>query len=80
MSMVHSAAGSGHTTDSRWRVFNFLTSCWFAFQEWRRRGRLQAELCDLSDRALMDIGIARGEIEYEALISAGDTRGVRCRG
>lgn len=63
MSVVHSAAGSGHTTDSAWCVFSFLTSCWVAFQEWRSRGERQAELCNLSDAALMDIGIARGEIE-----------------
>jgi uncharacterized protein YjiS (DUF1127 family) len=64
MSMIHSAAGMGYTTDSMRRVFSFLTSCWVAFQEWRgRRGRL-AELGDLNDRALMDIGITRGGLEY----------------
>jgi uncharacterized protein YjiS (DUF1127 family) len=79
MSMIHSAAGLGYTSDSRWRVVSFLTSCWVVFQEWRsRRGRL-AELCDLNDRALMDIGIARGEIEYKILISRGDPRSAGSR-
>jgi uncharacterized protein YjiS (DUF1127 family) len=64
MSMIHSAAGLGHTTDSTLPVFNSLGSCWVAFQEWRQRGRLEDELCNLSDRALLDIGMTRGEIEY----------------
>jgi uncharacterized protein YjiS (DUF1127 family) len=64
MSMIHSAAGLGYTTDSRWRVFSFLTSYWVVFRQWRsREGRL-AELCNLNDRTLMDIGMTRGEIEY----------------
>ena len=63
MSTAHSAAGLGRTTDSTQRVSSLLESCLVAFQEWRKRGRLQAELCNLSDRALMDIGITRGEIE-----------------
>ena len=64
MSMTHSAAGLGHTTDSTLRVFSSLRSCWVAFQEWRQRGRLGNELYNLSDRTLMDIGMTRGEIEY----------------
>ncbi|HET7383022.1 MAG TPA: DUF1127 domain-containing protein, partial [Pseudolabrys sp.] len=39
---------------------------WDAFQERRKRQRLRATLCDLSDRELQDIGIARGEIDYVA--------------
>ncbi|MBR1268466.1 DUF1127 domain-containing protein [Bradyrhizobium sp. AUGA SZCCT0222] len=62
--MTHSAGGLGHTTDSASRIFSSLRSCWGAFQEWRQRGRLGDELCSLSDRALMDIGMTRGEIEY----------------
>ena len=79
MNTTYSAAGLGQTTDSTQRVSSFLRSCWVAFQEWRKRGRLQDELCNLSDRALMDIGVTRGEIEYHALNSPADTRGVRCR-
>lgn len=64
MSMIHSTAGLGYTTDSKWRVLDFLTRCLVLLQEWRSRGVRLAELSDLDDRALMDIGIARGEIDY----------------
>ena len=63
MSTAHIAAGLRRTTGSTWRVFSFLTSCWVAFQEWRKRGRPLDELCSLSDRGLMDIGVTRGEID-----------------
>ncbi len=64
MSMIHTAAGLEYSTDSRRRVFGFLTRRLAVFQEWRSRAGQLAELFDLDDRALMDIGIARGEIEY----------------
>ena len=64
MSMIHSTAELGYTTDSKWRVFGFLTHCLAVFQEWRSRGRRLAELRNLDDRALTDIGIIRGEIDY----------------
>jgi uncharacterized protein YjiS (DUF1127 family) len=35
-----------------------------ALQEWRARRKLRATLYDLSDSALRDIGISRGEIEH----------------
>src|SRR5215207_6420594 len=41
-----------------------LETYWNAFQEWRKRQRLRATLCDLSNRELMDIGTTRGEIDY----------------
>jgi len=63
MNTALSAAGLRLTTASTQMVSGFLMRCCVAFQEWRQRGRSQAELCRLSDRALMDIGIARGEIE-----------------
>jgi len=74
MNTAHGAAEFGHTTDSDWRLVSSLTSCWVAVQQWRRRGRRQAELCNLSDRALTDIGIMRGEIEYVASIRGGEPR------
>jgi uncharacterized protein YjiS (DUF1127 family) len=77
MSMIHGAAELGHTTDSQWRVFRSLRSCWIAFQQWRQRGRSEHELYKLSDRALMDIGMTRGEIEYAAANGPGDRRGLR---
>ena len=74
MNTAHSAAEFGHTTDSDWRLQGSLTSCWVAVQQWRRRGRLQAEMCDLSDRGLMDIGIVRGEIQYFTSIRGSEPR------
>ncbi|WP_409364860.1 DUF1127 domain-containing protein [Bradyrhizobium sp. JYMT SZCCT0428] len=50
---------------------------WAAFQEWRKRTRLQADLIDLSDRELMDIGISRGEIDYVVSHRGSDPRGIR---
>jgi uncharacterized protein YjiS (DUF1127 family) len=64
MIMIHSAAGLGYTTDSSWRVFSFFTRCLVVVREWRTRGRRLAELYNLDDRALFDIGITRGEIAY----------------
>ena len=44
-------------------VYSPLEAYWKAFQEWRRRRRSLANLRDLTDRELMDIGITRGEID-----------------
>ena len=46
-------------------------------QERRKRQRLRATLCDLSDRELMDIGTTRGEIDYVASNRFIDPRGIR---
>ena len=43
-----------------------LTLCRNALVEWRKREKLRAKLDGLSDRELLDIGIARGEIDYVA--------------
>ena len=77
MSMTHSAAELGHTTNSHWPVVRSLRNCWLAFQEWGQRGHSEDELYNLSDRALMDIGITRGEIEYAASNGPGEERGQR---
>ena len=79
MNVVHSAAaGLRQTPAATQRLSSYLKSCLVAFQEWRERGRSQAELSSLSDSALMDMGIARGEIEF--LITHPDKRGVRSCG
>jgi uncharacterized protein YjiS (DUF1127 family) len=39
---------------------------WGAFQEWRKRERLRAELSSLGDLELKDIAITRGEVDYVA--------------
>jgi uncharacterized protein YjiS (DUF1127 family) len=61
---------------ARRQVYSPLEAYWNAFQEWRKRGRLLTNLCDLSDRELMDIGITRGEIDYLASHRGCDPRGV----
>ena len=43
-----------------------LACCRDALLEWRKREKLRATLSDLSDRELLDIGIARGEVDYVA--------------
>jgi uncharacterized protein YjiS (DUF1127 family) len=61
---------------ARRQVYSPLEAYWNAFQEWRKRRRLLTNLCDLSDRELMDIGITRGEIDYLASYRGCDPRGV----
>ena len=58
------------------QVYTPLETYWNAFQEWRKRQRLRATLCDLSDRELMDIGTTRGEIDDVASNRSIDPRGV----
>jgi uncharacterized protein YjiS (DUF1127 family) len=43
----------------------------------RRRRKLGATLCGLSERELMDIGTTRGEIDYVASNRDSDPRGIR---
>ena len=56
MSTTYGATGLGQTAASTRRVSSFFKRYWGAFQERRKRQRLRAALCDLSDRELMDIG------------------------
>jgi uncharacterized protein YjiS (DUF1127 family) len=65
---------------ARRQVYSPLETYWNAFQEWRKRRRLLANLCDLSDRELMDIGTTRGEIDYVASNRLVDPRGIRSAG
>ena len=75
MSTTYGATRLGQTAASTRRVSSFFKRYWGAFQERRRRQRLRATLCDLSDRELMDIGTTRGEIDYVALNQGIDRRG-----
>ena len=77
MSTTYGAAGLGQTAASTRHGSNLFTRYWDAFQERRKRQRLRATLCDLSDRELMDIGTTRGEIDYVASSRSRDPRGVR---
>jgi uncharacterized protein YjiS (DUF1127 family) len=77
MSTTYGATGLGQTAASARQGSNFFKRCWEAFQDRRKRQRLRANLCDLSDRELMDIGTTRGEIDYVASNRGIDPRGVR---
>ena len=76
MSTTYGATGLGQTAASP-RLSSFFKRYWGAFQERRKRQRLRATLCDLSDRELMDIGTTRGEIDYVASNRGIDPRGIR---
>jgi uncharacterized protein YjiS (DUF1127 family) len=76
MSTTYSTTGLTQTTASTPRVSSAFKNFWSAFQEWRKWERLRADLCDLSDRELMDIGITRGEIDYVASNRETDQRGI----
>ena len=58
MSTIRETTELGPITARR-QVYSPLETYWNAFQEWRKRRRLLASLCDLSDRELMDIGITQ---------------------
>ena len=75
MTTIHETSELGRVT-SRRQVYSPLETYWSAFHEWRKRQRVLATLCDLSDRELIDIGIARGEIDYVASHQGCDPRGV----
>ena len=80
MNTAHSAMWLEQTAVSTRRVSSFFKTYWGAFQERRKRQRLRATLCDLSDRELMDIGTTRGEIDYVASNRLVDPRGIRSAG
>jgi len=77
MNTTFSTTGLAHTTGSTRRVSSLFWRYWGAFQERRKRLRLRATLCDLTDRELMDIGTTRGEIDYVASNRGIDPRGIR---
>jgi uncharacterized protein YjiS (DUF1127 family) len=77
MNTARGAIDLGQTTGSTRRVSSFFKSYWGAFQEWRKRERLRADLCSLNDRELMDIGITRGEVDYVTSNRSIDPRGIR---
>ena len=77
MNTAHDATWLEQTSASTRRVSSLFWRYWGAFQERRKRQRLRATLCDLNDRELQDIGIARGEIDYVASNRAIDPRGIR---
>src|SRR6267142_2810005 len=70
MNTTFSTTGLALTTGSTRRVFSLFSlfrSYWDAFQEWRKRERLRADLCGLNDREPQNIGITRDELDYVAI-------------
>ncbi len=80
MSTTYVETGARKGAAPRRRLSNIFERYWAAFQERRDRRRLQATLWNLSDRELMDIGTARGEIDYVASNRDTDPRGIRSVG
>jgi uncharacterized protein YjiS (DUF1127 family) len=66
MSTINEITKLQHPATTKRQVYSPLEAYWKAFQEWRKRRRLQTELYRLTDSELMDIGITRGEIDYVA--------------
>jgi len=76
MSTVQEITKLQHRATTDRPVYSPLEAYWKAFQEWRKRRRLQTELCRLTDRELMDIGTTRGEIDYVVSNRDIDPRGI----
>ncbi|WP_259217182.1 DUF1127 domain-containing protein [Bradyrhizobium centrosematis] len=77
MSVIYRTAGLAQRTTSQRRDSSTFKNFWDAYQEWRKWERLRSDLCNLSDRELMDIGISRGEVDYVATNRDADPRGFR---
>jgi uncharacterized protein YjiS (DUF1127 family) len=60
MGTTYGATGLGQAAASTRRVSSLLKRYWGVFLERRKREKLRANLYDLSDRELMDIGTTRG--------------------
>ena len=75
MSAVHEITKFQRPATTNQPVCSPLEAYWKAFQEWRKRRRVQTALCRLTDSELMDIGITRGEIDHAASNRIADPRG-----
>jgi uncharacterized protein YjiS (DUF1127 family) len=64
MNMTFRTTGLAQTTGSTRRVFSLFRRYCGAFQEWRKRERLCADLCGLDVTEFQGIGITRGEVDY----------------
>jgi uncharacterized protein YjiS (DUF1127 family) len=56
-------------------ISNIVKRCSGALESWCKRHTARANLCNLSDIQLMDIGITRGEVDYVVLNPSIDPRG-----
>ena len=79
MSTIYGATELRPATANR-QVYSPFEKYWYAFLEWRKRDRLRAELCHLTDSELADIGISRGEIDYVASHRDTDPRSILSAG
>ncbi len=77
MNATQNAIEVGQATASAQHVFSFFTRYREAFQAWRKRESLRAELCGLNDRELTDLGITRCEVDYVASNRFIEPRGSR---
>jgi hypothetical protein len=77
MSTVQEITKLQHRATADRPVYSPLEAYWKAFQEWRKRRRLQTESCRLTDREQMDTGTTRGEIDYVVSNRDIDPRGMR---
>ena len=66
MSTTYSTTGLAQTTASTPRVSSAFKNFGVRFKNGANGSGCEADLCNLSDRELMDIGITRGEIDYVA--------------
>jgi uncharacterized protein YjiS (DUF1127 family) len=65
MSIINGITGPASQAEKR-QVYSPFEKYWIAFLEWRKRDRLRAQLCHLTDSELADIGMTRSEIDYVA--------------
>ncbi|OSJ09385.1 hypothetical protein BST63_35430 [Bradyrhizobium canariense] len=77
MNTIYQTTGLVQTTSAQPSNVGASKNCWTAFQEWRKWERLRRDLCNLSDRELMDIGITYSEIDYVTSNRITDPRGIR---
>jgi uncharacterized protein YjiS (DUF1127 family) len=77
MSTTYGTTWLERTSVSTRPISRFIWTYWEAFRQRREREKLRATLSDMSDRELMDIGTARGEIDYVASHRDIDPRGIR---
>jgi uncharacterized protein YjiS (DUF1127 family) len=74
MGTIQNAATVGHMTVWTRYVYDFLMLGWAVLQRRRNSAKLRTSLLALSDRELLDVGIAREEIGHVALNFAIDPR------
>ena len=77
MNAIYQTTGLVQATSTQPSNVGASKNCWTAFQEWRKWERLRRDLCNLSDRELMDIRITYSEIDYVTSNRITDPRGIR---